>query len=356
MGDASASKPTQFSIVLITPAVLGLRESGTGFVIGRTGTTAFVATCSHVIRDWTEGVHVNGRKAEILNDGGKDGIDVAILKVSGVDAAPLKLKDFAREGTAYYGFGFRHLHGDDYVRSRFRGNVKELLSLQGRSASTGLAAWEIRTNLGCEIAPGNSGSPIIETKTDRVVGIVSHAIPKNGQRDGRAGIAISPVALRLLWPSLGQHDEPWSVVDLQTAEEADLVDASERPPSPPEPTSENDVQLGRFGRKARRNGLQLEALLTDTKNENYFYVDFVVRSTDKSKLVGPAFFYLHDTYPKQVIRIKKPDNDRVIALRDVYSYGVYTVGCQVRRADGTWVALELNLASIPGMPRRFLER
>jgi hypothetical protein len=84
-----------------------------------------------------------------------------------------------------------------------------------------------------------------------------------------------------------------------------------------------------------------------------FFFNAIVSSTDGSPLRGPVLFHLHDTYPKSVYRIRKIRDDKEAILEEVSAYGVYTLGVQVKDAQGAWVGLELDLASIEAVPARF---
>ena len=47
---------------------------------------------------------------------------------------------------------------------------------------------------------------------------------------------------------------------------------------------------------------------------------------------------------------------RRAVLEEVRSYGVFTIGAQVRNTLGEWVGLELDLSGLPDLPKRFLDR
>ncbi len=50
------------------------------------------------------------------------------------------------------------------------------------------------------------------------------------------------------------------------------------------------------------------------------------------------------------------EEGREATLDQWNAYGVFAVGVQVRDAKGRWVSLELDLATLPNLPRRFLKR
>ncbi len=120
-------------------------------------------------------------------------------------------------------------------------------------------------------------------------------------------------------------------------------------------TNIDDPQRGRWGRRSRRGGRRLFVELLNTEGR-IFQFNAVVESTDGSSLEGPVVFYLHDTYPKSVIWIRKIHEGRRAVLEEVTSYGVYTIGAQVKNAQGKWIGLEFNLAKLDDLPERFKER
>jgi hypothetical protein len=117
----------------------------------------------------------------------------------------------------------------------------------------------------------------------------------------------------------------------------------------------NDLQKGRWGEDASRDGRSAEAVLCGV-TKDVFYFDVVVESTDGTVLEGPVIFHLHDTYPKKTIHIRKIRDGARAILQDVSSQGVYCIGVQVRRGDGTWTSLEFDLKRLAsqGLPDRFL--
>jgi hypothetical protein len=64
---------------------------------------------------------------------------------------------------------------------------------------------------------------------------------------------------------------------------------------------------------------------------------------------------LHDSYPKPVFWIRKVRDGSRAVLEEVRSYGVYTIGAQVKDAHGQWLGLEFSLSQLPDLPQRFKE-
>jgi hypothetical protein len=130
--------------------------------------------------------------------------------------------------------------------------------------------------------------------------------------------------------------------------------ADNPPPSGPAVDPE-DLQKGRWGGLAERNGRRLEAEIGDVERET-FDVDLIVRSTDGSLLQGPVLFHLHDTFPRKTIHIRRIRDGNFAVLEEVNAWLSFTVGAQVKAADGRWTGLELDLATTRGLPLRFVAR
>ena len=117
----------------------------------------------------------------------------------------------------------------------------------------------------------------------------------------------------------------------------------------------DDCQQGRWGGAPERNGRRLEAVLGEVERDT-FTIDLIVRSTDDTALKGPVLFHLRDSYPRQTLYINRMRDRDSAVLKEVDAYGTFTVGAQVRGADGRWAALELDLAKLPNIPTRFIGR
>jgi len=138
--------------------------------------------------------------------------------------------------------------------------------------------------------------------------------------------------------------------------EAPVYDAvSEPPPAPGPILDKNDPQRGRWGGKNEGFGRTLKVVLESVESKVFFF-SLIVESTDGTALEPPAVFHLHDTFPRSIIHIRRIVDGKLATLNDWSAYGVFTVGVQVKDGKGMWISLELNLASIPKLPARFLKR
>jgi hypothetical protein len=129
--------------------------------------------------------------------------------------------------------------------------------------------------------------------------------------------------------------------------------ASSNPrPAPAKVIHLDDPQKDRWGKRTSRSGRRLRISI-QSKSGRHFTFDAIVESTDKSPLEGPVLFYLHDSYPDNVIPIRSIDGRKSATLENISSYGSYTIGAQVKTAKGEWIGLELDLAKTPSVPKRF---
>ncbi len=138
------------------------------------------------------------------------------------------------------------------------------------------------------------------------------------------------------------------------ASEETAADPDE-PPAPGPVIHRDDLQKGRWGGKDELAGRRLRAVLESIEHD-VFYFSLIVESSDGSPLAAPVVFHLHDTYPRNVVTIRRIKEGREATLDQWNAYGVFAVGVQVRDAKGRWVSLELDLATLPNLPRRFLKR
>ncbi len=129
----------------------------------------------------------------------------------------------------------------------------------------------------------------------------------------------------------------------------------QEPPEPPPIVHKDDVQKDRWGGQPERDGRALRASVASVEGDT-FYFSLIVESTDGSLLEAPVIFHLHDTYPQNVIPVTRVVEGRHATLRDVDSFGIFAVGAQVKDRSGRWTSLELDLRTLPGLPKRFLAR
>jgi hypothetical protein len=130
---------------------------------------------------------------------------------------------------------------------------------------------------------------------------------------------------------------------------------SDRPPAPGPVVHSDDPQKDRWGGLDTRSGRAARAVLESVERD-IFYFSVTVEATDGSKLEPPIFFHLHDSYPRSVATIRRVIDGRIAKLSEWTATGVFAIGIQVRDAAGHWISLELDLAQLPSLPKRFLGR
>lgn len=165
-------------------------------------------------------------------------------------------------------------------------------------------------------------------------------------------IAWAPTGLRLA--SLGRNDSLVRLWDLQETQLQPPANPSSaaRPPAPGPIRHADDLQKGRWGGKSQRDGRSLEVVLKELEH-GAFHFDASVTSVDGSTLAGPVLFHLHDTFNPSVIHVAEIREGTRAVLEDVSSYGIFTIGAQVKSATGSWIGLEWDLTHLPGLPERF---
>ena len=188
----------QKSIVLITASNPDIKKFGTGFVIRQTSSVAHILTCAHVIEDvgGVEQILVDGKKATVVSYGQDIGLDLAILRVEGLWKKPaLQTQGCGEKDRTIVMAGFQAYARGHLIRP-LRGTLGNQGGLQINRGEL-VPVWDVQiVDDNYNLEPGYSGSPIVDTATEKVVGIVSH------RQGGRIGLAISIEALDKIWQVL----------------------------------------------------------------------------------------------------------------------------------------------------------
>jgi hypothetical protein len=152
-----------------------------------------------------------------------------------------------------------------------------------------------------------------------------------------------------------RHLEAVVGTDDQTPVEDTPLAPSERPPEPAAVLHPDDPQKGRWGGLDTRDGRTARAILESVERD-VFYFSVTVESTDGSILEPPVIFHLHNSYRRSVVKIRRIIDHRIARLGEWTATGVFAIGVQVKDATGDWISLELDLARLPSVPKRFLDR
>ena len=212
------------AIVKITSSAAGNANFGTGFVIHRDAAGDYVLTCQHVVNAvGAAALRVEEQPAERVAGGDEEGFDLAVLRVAPgrLHARPLRLSATRTPCGQFVTRGYYRLNASTYSEDGYSvaGAIPLSETLSGRlalqqqtaveQAGRRAPAWWLELpNAAYALQPGYSGAPVVDTASDRVIGIISI------RRDaGQRGLAISAQALEFIWPQ----------------GPADLLDARPRP-------------------------------------------------------------------------------------------------------------------------------
>lgn len=219
------SSSVQDSVILITSSQSNILDFGTGFVIHRDDQAIYVLTCAHVIENvgGRESVVVGGCPAAIITLGSYDGADdIAVLRIENfLHLSPLKLGIVGEKGRSFIAPGFSQQKSNlPFEIKRIQGILGEPIGLESRKKGTRINAWEIETD-SANLQPGYSGAPVIDEKSEVVLGMV---IQKIGE--GKKGRVISIEALQAVWKDMppdlltSERNDPKSKRGKSSAEEA----------------------------------------------------------------------------------------------------------------------------------------
>lgn len=211
--NSSLEKALMESIVRIS-SMNNPNDMGTGFIFYRDESFTYILTCQHVVLDIVgydnkqEYLIAGGLKAEIVAEGQRSGMDIAILKVNGLRNQPiLKLSESALKGDRFISVGYsNHTENNIPVIGCVEGYIND--EKKAESIGTGsdlleenirFPLWYLKADESGEdnkMRKGYSGSPLCNQVTGRIVGIVSH---KDSKQDDFSGLAISTKALQYIW-------------------------------------------------------------------------------------------------------------------------------------------------------------
>jgi CHASE2 domain-containing sensor protein len=188
------------SLILVKSGEDGDTSFGTGFIIYKDQECTYILTCAHVMKKVTNNfVVMDEFEAEIVAIGKEDSIDIAVLKVQRILEKPiLTLGGSIVKNIAYTTCGFsRSAKGLECNprEVKLRGNEKFQPTIPYRANQ--FPAWNIVIEKGAPLAPGCSGSPVID-KSNKVVGIITEQFNDTGQE----GRVLSIEVLASVWSDM----------------------------------------------------------------------------------------------------------------------------------------------------------
>ncbi len=141
---------------------------GTGFVIDKDNEGIFVATCGHVINRCKDNILVDGKDAQLIKNTYNDGLDLAILYVSGLDIEPLCILDDTSVVSATV-IGYSKLLSNPKREPINNITLKQDIELTTPSQKINIMKLHTQES----ISSGYSGSPVLCKTTNSVIGIVN---------------------------------------------------------------------------------------------------------------------------------------------------------------------------------------
>lgn len=173
---------------------------GTGFLIGNYNHYTYIATCAHVLEDigYDNQILVNGTQADLVASGEERGIDLAILKTQSLQGkTPAILSKNANQNkvieiSGCYEFASKNRLN---VKRTLRGRLGEKIEILVDNNRESIDAWDLIIDNKHPLKKGYSGSPVMDARSSKVIGIVSHQI-----KQGQEGAAISISELLKIWP------------------------------------------------------------------------------------------------------------------------------------------------------------
>lgn len=195
------------SILLITSADPTNTSFGTGFVIyaedSADDRVCYVVTCWHVV-DKVKSPIVRAfskkYKGELVSLPNPGGVDLAVLKVVGLDVPPLTPQHCVASGESAHIQGYRE-HGKQWRRETLSCELSAAIELvDSDQDSKSVHAWKLDITSESSISDGYSGSPIIDPSTAAVV-----AVANTMQNPGRIAYAIAIAELSRVWKHMPSH-------------------------------------------------------------------------------------------------------------------------------------------------------
>ena len=184
------------SIVNIESLDENNKSFGTGFVIDTDEKGVYILTCQHVIDD-VKTPMVEEVKARVIAT--NNFIDMAVLYVSKLQRTPLSLQIDPCESLEVEVIGFSHFNKNLNQKKHIQATLyQESIELHSTKDDSFYIARKIKANEGYNFDRGNSGSPVICKKSEKVIAMISN---KEGSD---IGYAIDIISLQDIWAEMPQ--------------------------------------------------------------------------------------------------------------------------------------------------------
>ena len=201
------SSNLQDSIVRITSSNPGESDFGTGFIIFRDAQAVYVLTCARVVKavGGSKSVRAGGFPASVVALGSENDVDLAVLSVKALQDRPvLPLGTYGQTGSNFRTVGFQQ-EDKLIITPILEGVLGDLVGVEVNDFSEYIDAWFLEITNDKLLKRGNSGSPVVDKESGKVIAVVSHL-----QDEGKEGFALSIKALTKIW-----HEEGMSIALLK---------------------------------------------------------------------------------------------------------------------------------------------
>jgi len=184
------------SVVLITGAAN--QEFGTGFAVRCEEGATWIVTCAHVVTNVGKGgtIRVRDRDAEQVCCGELEGIDLAVLRVPGLEMQPLRLECAGGKGMVCGVAGFASLRGKRRRAELLDVTLGSRVVFEGAEQPR-VEAWRLEIEGKTLLESGYSGSPVVCAATQAVFAVAGYE-----ESQGTRGCAVSLAHLQEVWPAM----------------------------------------------------------------------------------------------------------------------------------------------------------
>jgi hypothetical protein len=185
---------TKEPVLLITSSNREKKGFGTGFAVFSENHTIYVVTCAHVVDTvGPDTILVNNKPAELVTSI-DEAVDIAVLKVVGLNTSILQIGKIESGIKNTYVKGYSYLDNDRKVLRPLECKLAREISL---FTNRYVVAWDLEMTSELPLKLGYSGAPVMDSVSNRVIGLA--VMRENG---GRKGYALSIGEISNVWPSM----------------------------------------------------------------------------------------------------------------------------------------------------------
>ncbi len=155
----------------MTNSILEIKDEnkkflGTCFVIDKNNKGVYVLTCGHVVKKYKNCI-INDKEAKVLENKYDNGLDLAILYVENLILEPLEISETITSCSNVKVTGYSKLKIYNKLETEHNIEIKKI-----ELSTENIKINAIKLNTNNEISQGYSGSPIICSTSNKVIGVV----------------------------------------------------------------------------------------------------------------------------------------------------------------------------------------